>query len=427
MIPSPVSSISLLMLFLTVSLSDKLDLKTLKQVHLLWRHGDRTPIKPYPTDPYLHYDWPGGLGQLTVRGMQRHHQLGEWIRRRYTGWLNETYDRADVVVRSTDTDRTLMSALANLAGMFPPAGAQVWDKEIPWQPIPVHTLPQDQDYLLSSHAKCPRFEELQQEIQEGEWMKDLYKQNEALFKYVSRNVGQEIVDIVKLDYIYDTLLIENATGLKLPPWTQQVFPGDGTFKKLRDLSFTVDTLTEELKRLKGGPWLKEIIAHSDAIARNDNNDHVKLYIYSAHDTTVAPMLHTMGIFNGVAPPYASMIMVEMMEVQNQGLMIQVLYHNESGHDPYVMTIPGCQPLCPLDKFKHLTSRYIPDNILDECGLSVGDSKIQQVTLVAAIASSVMAASVLVAVLVGLCCKKTRPDQQLDFPGARYHRVQTDQE
>ena len=173
--------------------------------------------------------------------------------------------------------------------------------------------------------------------------------------------------------------------------------------------------------------MKEIIAHSDAIARNDNDDHVKLYIYSAHDTTVAPMLHTMGIFNGVAPPYASMIMVEMMEVQNQGLMIQVLYHNESGHEPYVMTIPGCQPLCPLDKFKQLTSRYIPDNILDECGLSVGDSKIQQVTLVAAIASSVMAASVLVAVLVGLCCKKPRPDQQLDFPGARYHRVQTDQE
>jgi len=265
------------------------------------------------------------------------------------------------------------------------------------------------------------------EIQEGEWMKDLYKQNEALFKYVSRNVGQEIVDIVKLDYIYDTLLIENATGLTLPPWTQQVFPGDGTFKKLRDLSFTVDTLTEELKRLKGGPWLKEIIAHSDAIASNEDDDHVKLYIYSAHDTTVAPMLHTMGVFNGVAPPYASMIMVEMMEVQNQGLMIQVLYHNESGHEPYVMTIPGCQPLCPLDKFKQLTSRYIPDNILDECGLSVGDSKIQQVTLVAAIASSVMAASVLVAVLVGLCCKKPRPDQQLDFPGARYHRVQTDQE
>lgn len=394
---------------------------------MLWRHGDRTPIQPYPTDPHLDYDWPGGLGQLTVEGMRRHHQLGRWIRSRYRGWLNDTYNRRDTLVRSTDTDRTLMSALANLAGLYPPAGGQVWDQEIPWQPIPVHTLPQEQDYLLSSHARCPRFQELQQEILEGDWMKGLYKQNEALFKYVSRNAGQEIVDIVKLDYIYDTLLIENATGLPLPNWTQQVFPGDGTFKNLRDLSFTVDTLTEELKRLKGGPWLKEIIEHSDAITSNKNDEHVKLYLYSAHDTTVAPMLHTMGVFNGLAPPYASMVMVELMESPDLGPVIQVLYHNESGHEPYVMTLPGCQPLCPLAKFKHLTSRYIPVNILEECGLTVSDSRIQQVTLVAAICSSVMAASVLVAVLVGLCCKKQRPDQQMDFPSARYHRVQTDHE
>ena len=43
---------------------------------------------------------------------------------------------------------------------------------------------------------------------------------------------------------------------------------DGTFKDLRDLSFTVDTLTEELKRLKGGPLVKEMIQHFDSIASN---------------------------------------------------------------------------------------------------------------------------------------------------------------
>ena len=37
---------------------------TFCQVHLVWRHGDRTPISPYPNDPYKDYQWPGGLGQL---------------------------------------------------------------------------------------------------------------------------------------------------------------------------------------------------------------------------------------------------------------------------------------------------------------------------------------------------------------------------
>ena len=44
-------------------------------------------------------------------------------------------------------------------GLFPPAGPQVWDPQLPWQPIPVHTVPLDQDYLLNKmHAFCPRYE-----------------------------------------------------------------------------------------------------------------------------------------------------------------------------------------------------------------------------------------------------------------------------
>lgn len=32
----------------------------------IFRHGDRTPVDPYPTDPYLNLTyWPEGYGQLT--------------------------------------------------------------------------------------------------------------------------------------------------------------------------------------------------------------------------------------------------------------------------------------------------------------------------------------------------------------------------
>ena len=45
----------------------------------------------------------------------------------------------------------------------------------------------------------------------------------------------------------------------------------------------------------------------------------KLYMYSGHDTTVAPILHTLGIFNGFAPPYSSMIIFELFE--QEGLQV----------------------------------------------------------------------------------------------------------
>jgi len=52
-----------------------------------------------------------------------------------------------VHVRCTDFDRTLMSAYSNLAGMFPAEGSQVWNEKLLWQPIPVHTIPQEMDYV----------------------------------------------------------------------------------------------------------------------------------------------------------------------------------------------------------------------------------------------------------------------------------------
>lgn len=48
-----------------------------------------------------------------------------------------------VYIRSTDFDRTLESAQANLAGLFPEAAPG--RSEATWRPIPVHTVPVAED------------------------------------------------------------------------------------------------------------------------------------------------------------------------------------------------------------------------------------------------------------------------------------------
>ena len=200
-------------------------------------------------------------------------------------------------------------------------------------------------------------------------MRALYHDNEDLFKYVSLHSGDNITDIVKLDYVYDTLFIEDANNLTLPEWSKSVFP-EGKWKELRDISFTVDTLTDELKRLKGGPWVKEVIQHTELMeAAVNKSSEVRLFMYSGHDTTVAPVLHTLGVFNGLAPPYASMVMLETFQSSGDGnTYLRLSYHNDSNHEPYILTIPGCEAMCSFNKFKQIMKKYVPEDILKECGI-----------------------------------------------------------
>lgn len=38
-----------------------------------------------------------------------------------------------------------MSAMTNLAALFPPEGISIWNPSLPWQPIPVHTVSLSED------------------------------------------------------------------------------------------------------------------------------------------------------------------------------------------------------------------------------------------------------------------------------------------
>jgi lysosomal acid phosphatase len=68
--------------------------------------------------------------------MKRHFDFGKSLRSKYNQ-LNEIYNRNRVYVRSTDYDRTLMSAYSLLSGLFEPKDYQIWNNDIKWQPIAV--------------------------------------------------------------------------------------------------------------------------------------------------------------------------------------------------------------------------------------------------------------------------------------------------
>src|SRR5271157_460200 len=119
------------------------------------RHGDRTPIDEIPAAPHF---WAEGLGQLTAIGMRQEFELGTKLRSAYVaqdGLLPPRYTPGTLYVRSTDRDRTLMSAQSFLMGLYPQGTGPILPSStrsaLPngAQPIPVHTVPIGEDALLN--------------------------------------------------------------------------------------------------------------------------------------------------------------------------------------------------------------------------------------------------------------------------------------
>ena len=67
-------------------------------------------------------------------------------------------------------------------------------------------------------------------------------------------------------------------------------------------------------------------------------------MYSGCDTTISYVLNTLDLFNGLAPPYVSLVMFELLYIH--GWKVRISYRNDTSLDPYALTIPGCNELCP---------------------------------------------------------------------------------
>ncbi|KAM9239726.1 lysosomal acid phosphatase [Leptosomus discolor] len=342
--------------------------RSLRFVTLVYRHGDRSPIKAYPRDPFQEGTWPQGFGQLTQVGMRQQWELGQALRRRYHGFLSDTYRRQEIFIRSTDCDRTLMSAEANLAGLYPPEGQQMFNPNISWQPIPVHTVPESAERLLKFPlTPCPRYEQLQNETRHSAEYINKTKENWQFLQMVSNETGIRDVSLECVWSVYDTLFCEQAHKMDLPVW---VTPDVMTqLKQLKDFGFEflfgIHNRVEKA-RLQGGVLLDHIRKNLTKAANVSAHQNLKLLAYSAHDTTLVALQMALDVYNKIQAPYASCHFFELYQEDDGNFSVEMFFRNESGKEPFPLTIPGCQHKCPLQRFLELTDPVVPQDWEQEC-------------------------------------------------------------
>ncbi|XP_066485266.1 lysosomal acid phosphatase-like [Tiliqua scincoides] len=233
-----------------------------------------------------------------------------------------------IYVQSIDLDRAIMSAQVNLAGLFPPTGWQIWNQKIPWQPIPVHTVPLDDDKLLNLPlSNCSLFNTLVKETLKRKVVREKVRAKMQLFTVLAEYTGYDARTLMNFSNryfynMYDALIVQKSHGLRLPSWANWAVLEDMKETVLFALNILYGIYQTETKsRFQGGVLLKDILEMITTAAQSAPEP--KMVMYSTHSRTIIALQMALNVFKGELPHFSACYFFELYQESN-GQILKVI-------------------------------------------------------------------------------------------------------
>lgn len=327
------------------------------------------------------------VGQLILQGYQQEIINGQYLRDAYV-YTNEDYkhdprmkllqsnnsDNSSYIwdplyYRTDDDQRTVMSGQILLRSLFHNEIQHYYNTTNQYPIISVHTADRNRDIVDPNENICPRLYEIRKDIEESN---EYIKMNQSTEFIILRQFQNDILkkpnpykDMDAIDCLMTTICTDRTLPIPVNDYNginntnnkndneYDIIYGTNRFQRLIDMEtllygYTASANNGEYSKLGIGPLWSEIIDHIyPHIDENNNNiNKTLLSIFSGHDTTLIPLLISLGtnVWDGIWPPYASMMIIEIHEV---------LYHNDDNdNDKYL--------------FRLLFNGQIITNRIDEC-------------------------------------------------------------
>eukprot|EP00283_Hemiselmis_rufescens_P018081 CAMPEP_0173439458 /NCGR_PEP_ID=MMETSP1357-20121228/20992_1 /TAXON_ID=77926 /ORGANISM="Hemiselmis rufescens, Strain PCC563" /LENGTH=455 /DNA_ID=CAMNT_0014404833 /DNA_START=56 /DNA_END=1423 /DNA_ORIENTATION=- len=327
----------------------------LRQVVVVHRHGDRTPLSlkvgDWEQSPELEEFWASRLpsqdtlarwgelnvdptgtnlkprgessstswpyGHLTMLGADQLRTLGSRLRERYVGLLSflppslPAKDSASILqVRSTRYPRTINSVVNLLLGLYP-ADSRGADPETGARAtVHIHSEAKADDYLDGgSEDSCPRLKELRESLDKSLSVPRRFLDAQANVRRAMTREGSP--SPVNVSYIRASEVSICHASHGLPPLSAGMSPSVvGGVTDFNAWIYGQRGADPEISRLGIGPLLSDISGGFDAVSGGRGG--AKMRVFSGHDSTLMPLLVALGAYDDKWPPYASYVALELL-------------------------------------------------------------------------------------------------------------------
>lgn len=335
---------------------------------IIFRHGAKFPDRIYEKAFHLQDLQNTDAGSLSLSGSVQMYNLGKLLRNRYLKIFpkNGFYSKKVVQIKTSWMDRTISSALSFLAGFMPPLENSN-PLPIPWQPVPVVSIPRDRDDLIAQKRSCPKYDEVYHNQMNSNELKAIDSTNQNLYRILSKNTGENISSILDVETLHNTLEAEKAAGWALPDWTENIFPEKTLPLAERYLRLLSDT--PFMKRIKGGPLITEIV--DTMLGKRNQLSERAITIYSGHDVTLVNVMNAMNILDQTTgkPDYSAALAIELHHsldhIDDMDVKIYYYFNSEDKY-PKQIKVPGCDAPCSLNRFRKQMNGVIVNDFEKLC-------------------------------------------------------------
>ncbi|KAE9551899.1 hypothetical protein FO519_004890 [Halicephalobus sp. NKZ332] len=318
------------------------------------RHGQRAPTTylKFPTeDLHVLDNFTLDLGEMTLTGIRQEYNLGINLKEQYGDFIGEYKSKDSRFIAGND-NRTIASALALLAGLFPPEKKHIWNPDLLWNPIPVHTEELVDAVSFGVFNLCGRIEEAVLVSEKFEEILDSLGD----VRYVIGNLtGINITDAWELDRS------KIADILKPPEWARDPYFIEKVTGWLNQIHIFLIDLIED----RSGAW------HFDQIVGN---------LEQYHDTNIMAIARYLKLKSPARTKlqdYGSFLAVELHELTPDEFYVEFWLHPDLNGSKHYVEIEDCPTPCMYPKFRNLRERQssaqwylachgFPEDVDDKC-------------------------------------------------------------